>query len=200
MKDSLLSILRDKSTSQSQFRKAADKLARLIAAESAGELDHETIQIETPLGPTSGCRTIQNVVLIPILRSGVALLPAFMDVFDEAQVGFIGIKRDEITAQPYQYYESIPVIAENAAVFILDPMVATGGSALAAIKILINKGASPSRIFLIGIIASAQGVETVLSHFPDVKIKVVAEDQELNAQQFIVPGLGDFGNRYFGIG
>ncbi|HSW86310.1 MAG TPA: uracil phosphoribosyltransferase [Rhabdochlamydiaceae bacterium] len=200
MKDSLLSILRDKSTNQSQFRKAADKLARLIAAESAGVLGHETIQIETPLGPASGYRTIQNIVLIPILRSGIALLPAFLDVFDEAQVGFIGIKRDEATAQPYQYYESIPEISENATVFILDPMVATGGSAVAAIKILLNKGASPSRIFLLGIIASSQGIDYVLSHFPEVTVKVVAKDKGLNEQKYIVPGLGDFGNRYFGIG
>jgi uracil phosphoribosyltransferase len=199
MKDALVSILRNRQTTQSQFRKAADKLARLMAADSTDLVSHETIEIETPLGPTKGYHSTQKVLIVPILRSGIALLPAFLDVYDDAQVGFIGIKRDEKTAKPYQYYESIPSISFEDAVFILDPMIATGGSAMTAIQQLLSKGAVPSHICLIGIIASMEGLQAIHSAYPEVQIKVVTVDSELNPQKFIVPGLGDFGDRYFGI-
>jgi uracil phosphoribosyltransferase len=135
------------------------------------------------------------VVLVPILRAGMALLPAFLALFPEAPIGFFGIKRDEKTALPHLYYEKLPSIAETDTVFLLDPMIATGGTACLALKLLKQKGAK--EIFLFAVIGATIGMKKVEHEHPEVKMLVAAEDPELNAQKMIVPGLGDFGDRYF---
>jgi uracil phosphoribosyltransferase len=198
MKKALLTILRDKSSSRSQFRRASDKLSELIAAEIAEELTLEEISVATPLANAQGHRLTQKVVLIPILRAGIALLPAFMRLFDESRIGFLGVRRDENTAKAYQYYENIPPLSNHEIILVLDPMIATGGSALLALQKLKERGAHLAHIFLISVIASTPGIQAVKALFPEINIRVVSEDQALNDKKFIIPGLGDFGDRYFG--
>jgi uracil phosphoribosyltransferase len=198
MKESLLTVLRDRTTTHGAFRKASNTLAEILAAECASMVAQEPVSVQTPIGPATGRRLEAQVVLIPILRAGLALLPAFLRLFEEAQTGFFGIRRDEETSLPCQYYENIPPLSAKHFLFVLDPMIATGGSSVLAIRQLIHKGASPARITLVGVIAATEGVHAVRSRFPEVRVHVVAEDKELNARKFIVPGLGDFGDRYFG--
>jgi uracil phosphoribosyltransferase len=198
MKESLLTTLRDRSTSQTAFRRASDKLAELVAAEVAADVIQEEAIVQTPLASVKGCTYTQKVVLMPILRAGIALLPAFMRIFDRAQVGFFGIRRDEKTAIAQQYYENIPLISQEALVIVLDPMIATAGSSLLALQRLNERGVAPQQVLVAGFIAAPEGINGIKKSFPEVKIKVVAVDEKLNAQKFIVPGLGDFGDRYFG--
>lgn len=172
----LLSILRNPKTEREKFRSVSSRLAHLLAAQAAEV--HAT-----------------RVVLVPVLRAGMALLPAFLTLFPNAPIGFFGIRRDEKTAAPHLYYEKLHSIAKTDTVFLLDPMIATGGTACLALKHLKQKGAE--KIFLFGVIAATEGMKKVSSEHPDVAVFVCAEDSELNAQKMIVPGLGDFGDRYF---
>ncbi len=178
MKDHLLKILRDKNIPLGVFRQTALQLAELIAAEAISAIKPE------------------RALLVPILRAGMSLLPSFLNYFLEAPIGFFGIRRDEKTATPILYYENIPPIQPSDTVFILDPMVATAGSSLLAIQRLVEKGAS--KIVLIGIIASTEGLQKIRSQYPYVSIFVAAVDPSLDSHHFIVPGLGDFGDRFFG--
>lgn len=171
MKEKYLKILRDRSTSRVPFREAADKLAVLMA---------EEIKVENP-------------VLVPILRAGIALLHAFQKKHPAAPIGFLGLRRDEKTALPHMYYENLPPMTDQ--VLILDPMLATGGSANLAIDRIKAKGGK--HIHLICVIACKEGIHAVQTRHPHVKIYSVAVDEELDAKKFIVPGLGDFGDRYF---
>jgi uracil phosphoribosyltransferase len=171
MKEKFLKILRDRSTSRVAFREAADKLGILMA---------EEIHVE-------------KATLVPILRAGIALLHPFQKKFPAAPIGFLGIRRDEKTALPHLYYENLPPLTEQ--ILILDPMLATGGSANLAIDRLKSKGAK--HIHLISVIASRDGIEAIKKRHQDIKIYSVAIDETLDADKFIVPGLGDFGDRYF---
>lgn len=177
MKKTLLDILRDRNTSTVDFRHAADKLAELIASD---------------ITPTS-----DNVVLIPILRAGIALLRSFMQCFETARVGFIGVQRNA-EAQPVLYYENLPSLSEADSIIILDPIIATGGSTLITLEKLTQTGGSPEKITLVGMVAAPEGLEAIQKNFPAVEVKVLAVDQGLDARKYIVPGLGDFGDRYFG--
>lgn len=180
MKESLLSVLRDRKTGLQQFRAAADKLACIMAEESALERLHE------------------DVVIMPILRAGMVFLPPLLKIYPQARVGFFGIRRDEKTAKPISYYEKLPPIQSSDHIFLADPMIATGGSALYALQRLSALKIKTSQITLMGILASAEGLKLVRTHYPALAICLVAEDPALDAQKFIVPGLGDFGDRYFG--
>ena len=153
MRESLLTVLRDETTTTLQFRHAAGQLAHLLAAQASGHVSQEPKTIKTPLKQTEGKVVCQKVVLIPILRAGLTLLPAFLKFFPAAPIGLFGVRRDEATAQPQLYYENIPPINSNDLIFILDPMIATAGSALLSIKHLITKGADPSKIILAGILS-----------------------------------------------
>jgi uracil phosphoribosyltransferase len=152
--------------------------------------------VKTPVGQAEGASISHRVVLVPILRAGLALLPAFLKYFPQAPIGFIGIRREEGTAKPQLYYENIPALKSTDLVFILDPMIATAGSALLAIDHLVKKGAT--QLALVGMLGSREGLEKIESAYPDLTVIVAAEDPELNSRKFIVPGLGDFGDRYFG--
>lgn len=197
MKECLLTILRDKNTDTAAFRQAADRLSELIAADIAAEMPKDSISVETPFGAAKGFKPMHKVVLVPILCAGMALLPAFLKCFPDARVGFLGIKRDEKTAVPNQYYENLPSLSADDIVIVLDPMIATGGTALLALQKLSEKKVHPSRIYLVGIIGASEGVQRVKSKFPYANLRIVGEDPQLNDRKFIVPGLGDFGDRYF---
>jgi uracil phosphoribosyltransferase len=177
MKEALLAQLRDRTLSMESFRKITEDLARLMAAD---------LKI-----PSS-----QKVILIPILRAGLALLPAFQNRFPQAPIGLFGIRRDEQTAFPHLYYENIPPYSEGAQILLLDPMLATGGSANAAIDRLKTRQRAP--ILLVSILSCLEGIQAIQKRHPDVGLYTVATDPELNAAKYIVPGLGDFGDRYFG--
>lgn len=198
MKNSLLTILRDKNTSQDDFRIATRKLAAIMAAEASQKIIEEQIKIETTLAIAQGAQISQRICLVPILRSGVALLADFMYYFDKAIIGFLGMKRDEKTFQPYLYYENIPKLEKDDMIIILDPMIATGGSGSLAIKRILEKGAQEQNILFVSILAAPEGISKLKECYKKITIQSVAIDQKLNQDKYILPGLGDFGDRFFG--
>lgn len=179
MKDFYLKKLRDRKLKMGPFREASIKLSRLIASEILLQIGSK-----------------QKIILIPILRSGMVLLPAFQEIFMDAPIGLIGIQREEKSALPRLYYQNLPSILPNDRILILDPMIATGGSAALALNLL--KEAGGKNLTLIGVIAAPEGLALVKKKHPEVDIYTVAIDSGLDDQKFIVPGLGDFGDRYFG--
>lgn len=179
-----LIILRDKKTSTGEFRKAADEVAEILAKEISRRLREK--------------RKGVNVMLVPVLRAGLALLPSFIEKFPEARVGFIGIKRDEKTFKPKEYYRNIPNISKSDTVIVLDPMLATGGSAVVVIGELIKAGAREENIIFVGVISAPEGLANLQKHFPLIDTVIAVHDEKLDKHGYIVPGLGDFGDRYFG--
>jgi uracil phosphoribosyltransferase len=198
MRNTLITILRDKNTGSALFRKTAEKFAYLLAQEAAANIKTKKIRVQTPFTTTSGERLEQEIVLIPILRSGLGFLPAFISYFENVKIGFIGLKRNEKTAVAYEYYRNLPTIKNDDLVIILDPMLATGGSATDALKILAKEGIKQKNILFVSLIAAPEGLNKVKKEFPDVKIIVGIVDKGLNKQKYILPGIGDFGDRYFG--
>ena len=198
MREHFLTLLRDKKTAPPAFRQAAKELASLMAHEIALSLPLKPHNTQTPMGETSGAYFDHPVVLIPILRSGLAFLPPFLGLFPHASIGFFGIGRNEENAQAELYYEKLPPITSDTYVFLLEPMLATGGTAHLALDRLAKSPASPAHTFLVTFLASKPGIEAVAHRHPQVHIHAAAIDPHLDAKQFIVPGLGDFGDRYFG--
>ncbi len=203
MDDKLIQLLttklRDKNTPMAEFRAAADKLALVLVHQAAQFLHVKQITVTTPLEQSAqGTELRENIVLVPILRSGLALLPAFLQYFPHARVGFVGLKRDEKTAIAHLYYKKLPPIKAEDQVLVLDPMIATGGSGASTLKIVTELGIRQEQIIFIGVIAATPGIEEINHEFPHVKVIVACRDQKLNAAKYIVPGLGDFGDRYFG--
>lgn len=197
MRELLLTILCDKKTSTADFRKAANDLAVILANETAHCLEKQKISIRTPLAKTAGYKIKNNIVLVPILRAGLALLPEFSKTFPDASVGFIGLKRDEKTYEAKLYYKNLPQISLKDNVVILDPMLATGGSLVEAIKILKSAGAKEEKIIYVGVVSAPEGLSNLKKHFPKIRTIIAARDQKLNKHKYILPGLGDFGDRYF---
>ncbi len=198
MKESLLTILRDKHTGIVNFRNSAEKLALVLADEASQFLEKEKISINTPIEKTEGVKFKNNIVLVPILRAALSLLPSFLKFYEDAKVGFLGLRRDEKTAVAQVYYNNLPKISNSDDVIILDPMIATGGSGSKAIEILKAAGVRENKIIFVAVICASEGVEKIQKQYPDVRIIYVHKDKELNKDKFIVPGLGDFGDRYFG--
>ena len=198
-KQMFMSILRDKNTSRSEFRQAAEQLTHILAHEAAEFVNTKQVSIETPIGKTTGTVTANPIVLVPILRSGITLLPVFLDYFTDATVGVVGLKRDEKTAVAHWYYENLPPMNGNEQIIILDPMIATGGTGLETLRKLKERGITQDRILFVSIVCAPEGIDVIKSEFPNIKIIAVAIDEKLNDKKFIVPGLGDFGDRYFGI-
>lgn len=198
MKDILLTTLRDKNSTQIAFRDAAEKLALILAAEVSSLLSTEKIQTQTPLEMIHGTHLKNQIALIPILRSGLALLYPFLRFYQAAKIGFIGMRRDEETAHPHMYYYSLPKFGPEDEVIILEPMLATGGSILASLKFLEKNGVSPKKMIVAGIIGAPEGFAFLNKEMPEVKLHILQVDEKLNAKKFIVPGLGDFGDRFFG--
>lgn len=198
MLDALLTILRDRNTNYDDFRIAANKLAYLLAAQAAEKLETISVALETPLSRTTGTLLAHDIVLVPIVRSGLALLPSFMEMFEASKVGFVVLQRDEETALPQLFYAKFPEFTENTRIIILEPMIATGGSVTAALKILNNRGIPNEHIIVVSVVVSTEGLKNVKGDFPGVTLIYAAEDPYLNTKKYIVPGLGDFGDRYFG--
>lgn len=197
MKESILTKMRDKRTSMADFKRASDQLSEIIASEIASNISEKPISFHTPLKETTGKKIAEDIVLIPILRSGLALLPSFMRFFENARIAFIGIQRDKL-AHPTLDYEKIPPLTGCEHIIILDPMIATSGSMVTALEKLIDAGGSPNQMTVVGFVAAPDGLNTIKKKFPTIKIKIAAIDEGLNEYKYIVPGLGDFGNRYFG--
>lgn len=198
MKHPLISELRNKNTDTAGFRRAANRLATLMAAEASSFIALESHEIETPLAKTKGSYLKDEIVLLPILRAGLSLLPAFMELFSDAKVGFLGLKRDEETALPHLYYQNLPKTKPGQFYIILDPMIATGGSGSAAINILKSRGVPEEQMLYVGIVGAPDGIAALKEAAPKIRIICGEIDPELNSKKYIVPGLGDFGDRYFG--
>lgn len=188
--------LRDARTEPDAFRQMAHRLSLLLAIEATRDLPTEPRTVDTPLGPATGESVAGDVVVVPVLRAGLGMLPAVLEVVPTARVGHVGLQRDEETAVASQYYARFPTGLEDAYVLLVDPMLATGGSAVAALDLLRSMGAHDVR--LLCIVAAPEGVDDVETHHPDVHIYTPIVDSGLNAQKFIVPGLGDFGDRLYG--
>lgn len=198
MKEILISILRDRTTGQLQFRDAVERLASILAVDVSQFIPKEKSSIETPVGASKGFQFKHPIALIPILRSGVALLPTFMRYYPAAEVGFIGIYREEATALPHHYYHKLPKLSKSHRVIILEPMLATGGSLSVCIQLLKSQGVPEENIIIANIISAPEGIEVIMQAYPKIKLVTTQKDEKLNDQKFIVPGLGDFGDRFFG--
>ena len=188
--------LRDKRTPPDAFRRAATRISVLLAAEALRAAPNAHVTVETPLGPADGRRLSPDIVVVPVLRAGMGMLDAVLDLVPHARVGHIGLKRDETTAIASRYYTRFPEGLDRSYVLLIDPMLATGGSSVAALELLREAGAREVRI--VCIVAAPEGLATVEQHFPDVSIFTPVVDQRLNEQKYIVPGLGDFGDRLYG--
>jgi uracil phosphoribosyltransferase len=193
--DALVS-LRDKRTPPEEFRRAATRISVLLAAEALRDVPAVDATVDTPLGPAPGRRIGADVVVVPVLRAGLGMLDAVLELVPGARVGHIGLQRDEMTAVASQYYSKLPARLDASFVLMIDPMLATGGSAVAALDLLQRAGATVIR--MICIVAAPEGVALVEQHHPAVAIYTPVVDRELNAQKYIVPGLGDFGDRLYG--
>jgi len=198
MKDIFLTSLRQKSTPTKEFREAAQALSRILAVQASTHIPLEVIKVETPLGEASGTKNTHRVVLATILRAGLAMLPAFQELFPAAPVGFFGIRRNEKTAEPQLYYQNLPIMNSHDWVLLIDPMLATGGSSTVALSKLEESRVNLKQTLLISIISAQPGIDAIRKRFPSVKLITGATDPTLNDHKFIVPGLGDFGDRYFG--
>ncbi len=193
-----LTLLRDERTEPKKFRELIRELAILLAYEATMDLAVEEVSVKTPMGIARGHTLKEKIGLIPILRAGLGMVEGVWEMLPQAEVWHIGLYRDERTLRPVEYYNKLPVSPTVDVCLILDPMLATGGSAVATVNILKKWGAS--RIKFVGIIAAPEGVEALSSAHPDVPIHVAAIDDHLNEIGYIVPGLGDAGDRQFGTG
>ena len=191
-----LALLRDKATEPKKFRELVRELSWLLGYEAMADLETRPIEIETPLEPMTGAELGPKVGLIPVLRAGLGMVDAMLELMPSAEVWHIGLYRDERTLKPVEYYNKLPDAATVQVCLILDPMLATGGSSAATVDILKTWGAA--RIKQVSLIAAPEGVATLSGAHPDVDIHVGAIDSHLNERGYIVPGLGDAGDRQFG--
>jgi uracil phosphoribosyltransferase len=191
-----LTTLRDKTTPPEHFRRAATRISVMLIAEALKDLTAQPVTVETPLGPAAGQRAGADVVVVPVLRAGLGMLDAVLELVPSARVGHIGLQRDEMTAIASQYYAKLPPGLADSFVMMIDPMLATGGSAVAALDLLKRERAVS--IQMICIVAAPEGVALVHQHHPDVEIFTPVVDRGLNEKKFILPGLGDFGDRLYG--
>lgn len=191
-----ITILRDKSTNQDHFRAALKRISSLLAFELSKEFTTSEIVVETPLEKTAGYVLNQEIVLVPVLRAGLSMVSSFLDIIPEAKVGHIGIQRNEKTLEPMDYYYKTPKNINTARVILLDPMLATGGSGSAALNFLKMRGAVMPMFACM--VACPEGVEKINRDHPEVKIYAASLDRELNENGYILPGLGDAGDRTFG--
>jgi len=188
--------LRDARTAPPAFRRAANRISVLLAAEALRDLPSSSATVTTPLGPAEGRVVLTDVVVVPVLRAGLGMLDAVLELLPTARVGHIGLQRDEATAIASRYYSKLPPDLSQSHVLMIDPMLATGGSAVAAIDLI--KAAGATAISMICIVSAPEGVALLERAHPDVAVYTPVVDKELNAHMFIVPGLGDFGDRLYG--
>src|SRR5687767_5415486 len=191
-----LARLRDRHTPCDEFRRLARRVSLVLAAEATRDLALMEASVESPLETVAVYRIASRVVAVPVLRAGLGMLDAFLELVPDAQVGYFGLERNEETAAARRYYEKVPRELGEAVVFLLDPMLATGGSAAMAVDGLAGLGAR--RVRLLSIVAAPEGVAHLEAVVPDAIIYTAALDRQLNDRKYILPGLGDFGDRLFG--
>lgn len=191
-----LTFLRDKNTSTVVFRRHSSIVSKILLIEATKQLKVVDKKIDTPLAEITGKKLFDDVVVVPVLRAGLAMLFAVQDFLPAVSVGFVGLERDEKTAQAHEYYQKLPQIFSSHRIIVLDPMLATGGSLAETLTALKEKGAN--QISFVCIVAAPEGIEFILKKFNKVLIYTASIDSHLNDRKFIVPGLGDFGDRYFG--
>ena len=194
---SFLHILRDKDTNTVQFRWASDSLSRILCSDVVAKLPHTESEVVTPVGTAQGPTLTTDVMAVPIYRAGQSMVHAFLEVVPQAVIGSVLIQRDEETAQPKLFYRKFPPKLPAYAV-ILDPMLATAGSAVLTVDILMEAGYDPENIYFMGVVAAREGFDRLAERIGLDHITVAAIDPELNSRKYIVPGLGDYGDRYFG--
>jgi len=192
-----LSIIRDRNTGSKEFRELVEEVAMLMAYEVTRDFPLEEVEVETPVA-TARCKMMagKKIALIPILRAGLGMTGGILKLIPTAKVGHIGVYRDPETLQPIEYYCKLPADINDRDLIVIDPMLATGGSAVAGIQFLKQRGANQIRLMCL--IAAPEGIEHVQAKHPDVDIYVAAVDNRLNSHGYIVPGLGDAGDRLFG--
>ena len=191
-----LTIMRNKDTGTKDFRENLDEIAELMAYEVCRDLPVRAVDLETPMGACTGYELSKQVVIVPILRAGIGLLDGIRRLIPTAKVGFIGLYRDEETLEPHEYFAKFPKNLDESIIMIVDPMLATGGSAIAAIDMIKKRGAKNIR--LVCLVGAPEGAKAVQEAHPDVDIYLAAMDDHLNEIGYIVPGLGDAGDRIFG--
>lgn len=191
----LLLSLRDETTPPEQFRHITKRLTTLLIVAATDDYPRKEASVRTPLEVAQGTVLGPPLVAVPILRAGLGMLDAVVELFPQVRVGYLGLERDEATFEPSEYYAKLPRL-DDAITFVLDPMLATGGSARAALDSVKKAGASKVR--MVSIVAAPEGVSVLQEAHPDVDIVTAAVDKELNSSAYIVPGLGDFGDRLFG--
>ncbi|MBD9185000.1 MAG: uracil phosphoribosyltransferase [Clostridiales bacterium] len=192
-----LAILRNKDTSVKEFRELVGEIAGLMCYEATRKLPTEEVEVETPVG-LAKCHVLagKKLAIVPVLRAGLGMVDNMVDLIPSAKIGHIGLYRDPETHKPVEYYCKLPEDVANRQVFVVDPMLATGGSAVAAIDFLKEHGCK--NIIMMNIIAAPEGVKAVQEAHPDVELYLAAMDERLNEHAYIVPGLGDAGDRIFG--
>jgi uracil phosphoribosyltransferase len=191
-----LTVLRDRATTHGTFRQTLYECSAIMAVEVTRELPSREVSIETPLETTEGLRLRDEVAVVPVLRAGLGMVEGFLRLLPDARVGHLGIQRDEDDHAPVGYYERFPPGLPEALVYVLDPMLATGGSAVHALTHLKSSGAH--RLELVCLVSAPEGVQAVHEAHPDVRIWTAALDRELDENAYIRPGLGDAGDRVFG--
>jgi uracil phosphoribosyltransferase len=193
-----LALMRDERTDPRKFRELVREISWLVGYEALADAPLNEVEVRTPLEVTTGYQLAERIGLVPILRAGLGMVGAFLELFPESQVWHLGLFRDERTLRPVEYYNKLPDQTTVDTCLILDPMLATGGSATAAIEVLKEWGAE--RIKLVNLIAAPEGVAAVSEAHPDVRMYCAALDRRLNEKGYILPGLGDAGDRQFGTG
>ena len=191
-----LTRLRDKATQPQEFRRLLGEIAALMVYEATRSFAVKKVHVETPLARTNGLQLEREVVLVPVLRAGLGMLDSILQLIPHAHVGFIGLKREETTLRAMFYHKSLPKNLGRYETILIDPMLATGGSSVAAMDLLMEQGAKHIR--MVNLVASPEGIATVKKSYPRVPIYTAAVDRGLNEKGFILPGLGDAGDRLFG--
>jgi uracil phosphoribosyltransferase len=191
-----ITVLRNISTEPETFRAAVNRISNILAVEISKDVQLETYEVETPLEKTTGFRLRQEIVIVPVLRAGLGMVNGFLELIPDAKVGHIGLQRDETTLKPIEYYYKTPKNLDAAVVILVDPMLATGGSAAEALKYLKKRGAK--NLVFACLVAAPEGIKKLSAEHPEIKIYGAALDRELNSKGYILPGLGDAGDRTFG--
>ena len=191
-----LGRLRDKRTEPEEFRRSLAQVAALMIYEATRSLETRSVSVMTPLAKTTAKKLRRDVVLVPVLRAGLGMLNAILDLIPNARVGFIGLKRHEETLKAAVYHQSLPRDLSDFEIILIDPMLATGGSSVAGLNLLAERKAK--RIRIVNLVAAPEGIRCVQRFFPEVPIFTAAVDDHLNDKGYIVPGLGDAGDRLFG--
>ena len=192
-----LTRLRDLQTDPETFRRSLAEVAALMVYEATRAFETKRVRVRTPLAPAVGRRLRREVILVPVLRAGLGMLNSILQLIPHARVGFIGLKRCEKSLQASSYHKSLPEDLRSFEIILIDPMLATGGSAVAALDLLFERGAQ--RVRLVNLVAAPEGIRQVQRAYPQVPIFTAAVDRRLNERGYIVPGLGDAGDRLFGV-